>query len=110
VKKVTGALAGATRKARGPVIAGGATAAAVAGGALLKRQLTPKRRKVLGVRVPRPHLNGLVPSGGLDLKPIGKRVSKAGKRVVTTSQQLSKLSDDVERVGKSAQKVGDSLS
>jgi hypothetical protein len=107
--KVTSALARATRQARGPMLAGGATAAAVAGGALLKRQLTPKRRKVLGLSLPTPHLDGLVRSGGLDLKPIGKRVTKAGKRVVTTSQQLSKLSDEVERVGRTAQKVGDSL-
>jgi hypothetical protein len=102
-------LASATRKARGPALAGSATAVAVAGGALLKRQLAPKRRKVLGVRVPTPHMNGLL-SGGLDLKPVGKQVSRAGKRVVTTSQQLSRLSDAILRVGKATEKVGDSLS
>jgi hypothetical protein len=110
VKKVASTLGSAARKARGPVLASGATAAAVAGGALLKRQLTPRRRKVLGVSVPTPKLDGFVPSGGLDLKPIAKGISKGGKRVVRTSQQLAKLSDDVERVGKTAQKVGDSLS
>ena len=57
-----------------------------------------------------PKVNGIVPSGGLDLKPVAKQISKAGKRVASTSQQLHKLSDDVERVGKTAQKVGDSLS
>jgi hypothetical protein len=103
------------KKARVPVIAGGAAAAAaaVAGGALLKRQLMPKRRKVLGVTLPKaPKLNGVMPSNGLDLslKPVAKQISKAGKRAASTSQQLHKLSDDVERVGKTAQKVGDSLS
>ena len=92
------------------MLAGGATAAAVAGAALLKRQLTPQHRKVLGVPVQTPHLDGLVPSGGFDLKAIGKGITKAGKHVVSTSRQLSKLSDDIERVGKSAQKLGDSLS
>jgi hypothetical protein len=91
-------------------MAGGAAAAALAGGVLLKRQLAPKQRKVLGVPVPRPRLNGLVPSGGLDMKPIAKGISSAGKRASKTSMQLSKLSDDVERVGKTAQKVGDTLS
>jgi hypothetical protein len=91
------------------VLVTGATAAAAAGGALLKRRLTPKRRKVLGVRVPRPQLDGLLPSGGLDLTPIAKGISNAGKRVTKTSQQLAKLSDDVEQIGKTAQKMGDSL-
>ncbi|HMI72129.1 MAG TPA: hypothetical protein VK510_19180, partial [Solirubrobacteraceae bacterium] len=80
-----------------------------AGGALLKRQLTPKRRKVLGVPLPSPKIDGVF-SGGLDLKPVAKGIAKAGKRVASTSQQVSKLSDDVEQVGKTAQKVGDSLS
>jgi hypothetical protein len=110
VKKLTRRIGGAARQVRGPVLVTGATAAAVAGGALLKQQLAPKRRKVLGVPLPRPHLNGFDPSHPLELKPIGKRVTKAGKRVVKTSQQLAKLSDEVERVGKTAQKVGDSLS
>jgi hypothetical protein len=106
-------VTGAAKKARVPVVAGGAAAAAaaVAGGALLKRQLVPKRRKVLGVTLPKaPKLNGVMPSNGLDLKPVAKQISKAGKRAASTSQQLHKLSDDVERVGKTAQKVGDSLS
>jgi len=99
------------RRARVPAIAGGAAAAAaaVAGGALLKRRLAPKRRKVLGVPVPRPNIDGLL-SGGLDLKPVAKGIASAGKRAAKTSQQLRKLSDDVEQVGKTAQKVGDSLS
>jgi hypothetical protein len=88
----------------------GATAAAVAGGVLLKRRLAPKRHRVLGVPLPPVRLDGLIPSDGLDLKRIGKQVNKAGKRAVTASHQLSKLSDDVERVGKTAQKLGDSLS
>jgi len=109
VKKVATTVGGAVRKARVPALATGATAVAVAGGALLKRQLTPKRRKILGVPVPSPHLNGSVPSPRLDVKPIAKGISNAGKRATKTSKQLAKLSDDVERVGKSAQKVGDSL-
>jgi hypothetical protein len=99
------------RKARVPVLAGGAAAAAaaVAGGALLKRQLATKHRKVLGVPVPRPNIDGLL-SGGIDLKPVAKGIANAGKRVAKTSREVSKLSDEVEQVGKSAQKVGDSLS
>lgn len=57
MRKVGSAVTGAAKKARGPNVAGGP-----------------------------PHLNGLVPSGGLDFEA------------------------DVERVGKSAQKIGDSLS
>lgn len=104
LQKVTGIVGTATRKAKVPVIAGGATAAAVAGGALLIRQLTPKRRKVLGVPLPAPKLDGI------GLKPIAKQISKAGKRATSTSEQLAKLSGDVQRVGKTAEKMGDSLS
>jgi hypothetical protein len=92
-------IADAARKARGPALAAGATAAAFTGAALLKRRLTPnKRRKVLGVSVA---------AGGADL---AGWLSTAGKRVAKTSQELAKLSNDVEQVGKTAQKVGDSLS
>lgn len=107
---VTGALGSTAKKVRGPALAGGAAAAAAAGGLLLGRQLAPKRRKVLGVQLPKPkslpkpHLDGLVPSRkAVDLKPIAKRISEGGK-------QLSKLSGEVDRVAKTAQKVGDSLS
>ena len=106
--KVTGGVTTTARRVRVPVLAG-AAAAAVAGGALVKRQLAPKRRKVLGVPVPRPKVDGLL-SGGLDLTPVAKGIANAGKRAAKTSQQLRKLSDDVEQAGKTAQKVGDSLS
>jgi hypothetical protein len=91
VKQVTGAIESATRKVGGPFVAGGA-AIAVAGGALLTRQLTRKR------------------GGGIDLKPVAKGISSAGKRVANASQQVSKLSEDVEQVGNSTKKLGDSLS
>ena len=105
----TDTLDDAARTVRRPMLAGGAAAAAVFAGALLRRQLTRKRRKVLGVHLPELHVDGLVPSGGLDVKPIAKGIKNAGKRIVKTSHQLAKLADDVERVGKTTQKVGDSL-
>jgi septal ring factor EnvC (AmiA/AmiB activator) len=110
MEKVTTTLGGAARKARVPALAAGATAMTVAGAALLRRQLAPKRRKVLGVPMPTPHLDGVVPSQAPDLKSIARGISQTGKRVAKAGQQLSKLSDDVERVGKTAQKTGDSLS
>ena len=106
----TGTPETAGRKVRRPVLAGAAAAAAIAGGAALKRQLAPRRRRVLGVSMPALRLDELVPSDGPDLKRIAKRVATAGKLVVTTSRRLSKLSDELERVGKATQKLGDSLS
>src|ERR671933_1421915 len=94
-RTTTAAPEKAGRKVRRPVLAGAAAAAAIAGGAALKRQLSPRRRSVLGVSIPALRLDELVPSDGPDLKRIGKRVANAGKRVVTTSRQLSKLSDDL---------------
>jgi hypothetical protein len=90
------------------VLAAGAVAA-VAAGAMVRRRMARKRRTVLGVRLPDLPGDGLVPSGGLDVKPIAKGISRAGKRIVKVSHQLAKLSEDVERVGKTTKKVGDSL-
>ena len=70
VKKVTAAVETATRKVGRPAMAGGA-AIAVAGGALLSRQMTRKR-------------------GGVSLKPVTQGISSAGKRVAKTSQHLAK--------------------
>jgi hypothetical protein len=108
VERATDTFAVAARSVRGPVLAAGA-ATAVAASALLRRRLARKRRTVLGVRLPELPVDGFVPSGRLDVKPIAKGISNAGKRIVEVSHQLAKLSDDVERVGKTAQKVGDSL-
>jgi hypothetical protein len=109
--------------------------AGVAGGLLLGRKLMPKRRKVLGVPVPRLGLDELIPSGGLDLKPVAKSVSKArkrgldglipsggldvksmaktiskaGKRVTKAGEQMSQLSGDVQRAGQTAQRVADTI-
>jgi hypothetical protein len=92
VKQVTTAIGNATRKVGGPVVAGGA-AIAVAGGALITRQLARKRG-----------------GGGIDLKPVAKGISTAGERVANASQHVSKLSGDVEQVGKTTKNLGDSLS
>lgn len=102
--KVKGALG------KSSVIAGGAAAAALAaGGALIKHQLAPKKRKVLGVPLPTPKLNGLSPAKSLNMKNVGKQIAKAGERMTDSSKELSKFSDRVERAGKSAQQLGETL-
>jgi len=109
VTKAAGTVAGATKKARGPLLAAGAAAAAAAGGAMLKRR-SSQRPKVLGVSTPKLSMDGLPSPRRLDLKPIGKQVSRAGEAVVDVSRRVSKLSDDAERVGKTAQRLGDKIS
>lgn len=108
--KKAGAVAGAAKKGRGPLLAAGAAAAAAAGGALLKHQRSSKGRKILGVSAPKLNLNGVVSRRGLDVKPIGKQVANAGDLIVTASHRVSKISGDAERVGRAAKKLGDSIS
>ena len=110
VEPATGARGTAARKVKGPVLAAVAAAASVAGGVLLKRQIARPRRKTRSALVPALSVDGLVRSSRRDLKPIGKRISKAGKRIAKAGEQAGRLADDVQRAGKSAERLGKSLS
>jgi hypothetical protein len=67
----------------------------VAGGALLRGRM--KRRKVLGVPLPR-SLNG-----GLDAKSIAKTVGEVSEKFAKTSKTVSR---DMERAGDQAERIG----
>jgi hypothetical protein len=88
----------AAGKAAGPAIAVGAAAAGVAGGALLRSRM--KRRKVMGIPMPR-SLNG-----GLDAKSIAKTVGDASADFARTSKSVSRK---LERAGNQAERIGRAL-
>jgi len=97
---VVGTVKTAAGKARGPALAVGAAAAAgVAGALALKNR--PRRKKVLGVPVPRSISKPSLPV--LDVKSMAKSAGKASKRVGQTSKSVSK---DIERVGDQAERIG----
>lgn len=91
------------RRARGPAIAAGTAAAAIAGGLVLKSRLG--RKRILGVPVPRSVTNGGLSS--VDLQALAKTVGKASRQVGETSKGISK---DIERIGDRAERFGKLLS
>jgi hypothetical protein len=78
----------------------GAAAIGVAGGLALKSR--DRRKKVLGVPIPR-----ALSKPELDVKSLTKSVGKASKQFGETSKSVSK---DIERVGDQAERVGKILS
>jgi hypothetical protein len=101
---VVGSLKSALGKASGPAVAIGAAAAGVAGGLVLKKSRR-RRKRVLGVPLPRSI--GKAGLSDLDLQSMAKTVGKASKQLGQTSKNVSK---DIERVGDQAERVGKILS
>jgi hypothetical protein len=77
----------------------GAAAVGVAGGLALNSR--KRRRKVLGVPIPRALSKPSLPE--IDVKSLSKSVGKASKQFGETSKTVSK---DIERVGDKAERVG----
>jgi hypothetical protein len=93
-----GTIRTAAGKAGGPALAVGAAAVGLAGGMAIKSRT--RRKKVLGVPLPRAGISDL------DMKSIAKNVGKASKRFGKTSKDVSK---DIERVGDQAERIGKML-
>ena len=96
---MVGTIKDAASKARGPAVAAGVAAAGIAGGLALKNR--PRRKKVLGVTVPRSIGKPSLPD--LDVRSVAKTVGKASKQLGQTSKSVSK---DIERVGEQAERIG----
>jgi hypothetical protein len=90
---VVGTIKGAAGKVSGPAVAVGATAVGLAGGLVLKGH--SRRKKILGIKVPR--------LSGVDVQSVAKSVGKASKQFGQTTKSVSK---DIERVGDQAERIG----
>jgi len=90
------------RKAKLPLLAGGAAAAGVAGAVLASK--TGGRRKVLGVSMPKrsklslPKKNGFKP----DARKVTSAVTGAAKRADDFGQGVSRIASSVKKVGDAA--------
>ncbi len=89
----------ALTKAKGPAVAVGATAMAVAGGLALKART--RQKTILGIPVPRSIGTPSLPD--IDLKSVAKSVGKASAQFGQTTKNVSK---DIERVGEQAERIG----
>ena len=90
---MVGTIKGAAGKVSGPAVAVGATAVGLAGGLVLKGH--SRRKKVLGIKVPR--------MSGVDVQSVAKNVGKASKQLGKTTKSVSK---DMERVADQAERIG----
>jgi hypothetical protein len=92
-------VAGVVKKAKTPLIAGGAAIAALTGAAALNNARS-RRRKVLGVTMPR--ANGLK---NLDARKIAGAVTDGAKRADRFGQRVSSVASSVQTVSETADKA-----
>jgi hypothetical protein len=85
-------------KLKTPLIAGGATIAAVAGGIVLGAKARPRRRSFPSM----PSMNGL------DLKKVDMK--KTRKQVGRASKQFGEFTRELRKAGEQAERIGDALS
>jgi hypothetical protein len=85
-------------KLKAPLIAGGATIAAVAGGIVLGAKARPRRRSFPSM----PSMNGL------DLKKVDMK--KTRKQVGRASKQFGEFTRELRKAGEQAERIGDALS
>jgi hypothetical protein len=93
-------VAGFVKKAKTPLIVGGAGIAGLAAGAAALSNARSRRRKVLGVTMPRG--NGLKK---VDARKIPAAVTDAAKRADRYGQRVSSLASSVQTVSETADKA-----
>src|SRR5215208_1644616 len=101
-------VAGAVKKAKTPLIAGGAAIAGLAGAAALNARSS--RRKVLGVKMPRGDgLKKAFPDASalkkLDARDVTGTVSEAARRTDRFAKRVSSVANSVEMVSETADKA-----
>jgi hypothetical protein len=100
IKHSAGEVAPLARKAKVPLLASGAALAGVAGAIVATR--SGRRRKVLGISVPKgvsmSKVNGMKP----DAKKISGAVVDAAKRADRFGQRVSRVASSVRDVGETA--------
>ena len=101
-------IAGAVKKAKTPLIAGGAVIAGLAGAAALNA--LSSRRKVLGVKMPRGDgLKKAFPDASalkkLDARDVTGTVSEAARRADRFAKRVSSVANSVEMVSETADKA-----
>jgi NH3-dependent NAD+ synthetase len=79
-------------KAKTPLVAGGAALAGLAGGVALGSR-TLRRRKVLGIKMPR---RSLIKSSTKDLSRAAKRAGKLGKQVGELTDEVRQTREAIE--------------
>jgi hypothetical protein len=107
VREAGDTVASAARKANGPALAAGATAAGLAGGLALGARLASKRRGLSALVSPRPRVLG-IPIGrkpGLTkaveaLGQAARELNSATSKAVATTDDVRQIRDQLDRVNR----------
>ena len=99
-------VAGFAKKARTPLLTGGAAVAGVAGAVVLSNR-AGRRRKVLGVPLPKRKDLPLPKANGIKIDPqkVTEAISDAAKRADQISQRVSRVATGVQNVSETANKA-----
>lgn len=104
-KETGDSIATAARKAKGPMIAAGATAAGLAGGLALGSRATAKRRGVSALLAPRRRVLG-VPVGRQNGVMRGaKALGRVARDLSSATEQVSSTTDDIREIREQLDKV-----
>jgi hypothetical protein len=104
-KETGDSVATAARKAKGPMIAAGATAAGLAGGLAIGSRATAKRRGVSALLAPRRRVLG-VPVGRQNGMMRGaKALGRVARDLSAATERVSSTTDDVREIREQLDKV-----
>ena len=106
-KETGDSIATAARKAKGPMIAAGATAAGLAGGLAIGSRATAKRRGVSALLAPRRRVLGVpvgrqngVMRGAKALGRVARDLSSATERVSSTTNDIREIREQLDKANR----------
>jgi hypothetical protein len=97
-------VATAAQKAKVPLVAGGAAVAGLAGAAVIAAARSGRRRKVLGVSMPKRNGFSMPKRNGFksDARKLTSAVTDAAKRADQFGQRVSRVASGVQNVSETA--------
>jgi len=91
-------IATAARRARGPMLAAGATAAGLAGGLALGSRAKPKRRGVSALLAPRRRVLGVPVGRRSGVVRSAKALGQVARELNSATSQVSTTTDDIRQI------------
>ena len=97
-KEAGDSVATAVRRARGPMIAAGATAAGLAGGVALGSRMTSRRSGLRALLAPRPRILGVPVGRKSGAVRTAEALGRVARELNTATNQVSTTKDEVRQV------------
>ena len=97
-KEAGGSVATAARKAKGPLLTAGATAAGLAGGLVLGSRMTSKRRGLGAALAPRRKVLGVPVGRKSGVVRTAEALGQVARQLSAATNQISGTADDVQQI------------